>query len=243
MRGHGVGLDSGDGRSWYAWERSQRRAHAVAPTLCKDVALPHAQEFELYHNALSLCSKKARRYLAELGIPYTSHPVDLIETGRYATLSREFLRVNTAGTVPVLVHHGHPIYESREQIRYAAEHAGTPHTLTPEDPELRAALDRSLVADEDPTQAMDASAGNAVPGLAVPLFAAMIEDIGVTKILEALLFHRLKQRPLVFLALKLRGLERLHQLGPAMGVLRRSIIAMGRHLGDLESQLERSRGP
>ena len=212
-----------------------------------DVTLPHTQEFELYHNALSLCSKKSRLCLAELGIDYASHPVDLIETGRYETLSRDFLRVNPAGTVPVLVHHGHPIYESHEQIRYAAEHADTPHGLVPDDPELRDEMerwvDRSSLTGDDPTRAMDASAGNAVPGLTVPLFAAMIGEIGTPRILEGLLFHRLKQRPLVFLALKARGLEKLHRLTPAMQILERSIVSMGRHLDALEARLEKTGGP
>ena len=53
----------------------------------------------------------------------------------------------------------------------------------------------------------------------------------------------MKQRPLVFLALKLRGLERLHRLEPAMAVHRRSRDAMGRHLDDLEAQLKQSGGP
>jgi hypothetical protein len=102
---------------WWAWERSHRRRHPVPPGLQTDVEIPWEQEFELYHNALSLCSMKTRVCLAELRIPYRGHPIDLIETGRYETLSRHFLAVNPAGTVPVLVHRGHPIYESHEQIR------------------------------------------------------------------------------------------------------------------------------
>jgi glutathione S-transferase len=232
---------------WYAWERGHRRTYAVEPGLHREIALPHTQEFELYHNALSLCSKKTRLCLAELGIEYASHPVDLIETGSYQTLSRDFLRVNPAGTVPVLVHEGHPIYESHEQIRHAADHAGRAHSLLPEDPDLRAEMerfiDRSSLTGDDPTKAMEASAGNAIPGLTVPLFAAMISEIGYAKILEGLLFHRLKQRPLIFLGLKQRGLTRLHQLAPAMAVLSRSIVHMGRHLDALEEQLGKTGGP
>ena len=89
---------------WWAIERSRRTRHAVPAGLQKDVLLPHREEFELYHNALSLCSMKSRVCLAELGIPYASHPVDLIETGSYENIRPEFLRVNPGGTVPVLVH-------------------------------------------------------------------------------------------------------------------------------------------
>ena len=51
--------------------------------------------------------------LAEYGVPYDSIVIDLIETGRYQNISREFLKVNPAATVPVLLHNGHDIRVSR----------------------------------------------------------------------------------------------------------------------------------
>ena len=109
--------------AWWAWERSHRRTHPVPAGLQLHIELPHEQEFELYHNALSLCSMKTRVCMAELAIPYGNHPIDLIETGSYENIGRRFLAVNPGGTVPVLVHKGHPVYESHEQIRYAARFA------------------------------------------------------------------------------------------------------------------------
>ena len=73
---------------WWAWEKSHRRAHPVPAGLQPDITLSHEQEFELYHNALSLCSMKARVCMAELGVPYRSHHIDLIETGSYENISR-----------------------------------------------------------------------------------------------------------------------------------------------------------
>ena len=57
----------------------------TAPTggLHPEIQLPHRQEWELYHNSFSLCSKKLRVCMAELGLAYESHPIDLIETGSY----------------------------------------------------------------------------------------------------------------------------------------------------------------
>jgi glutathione S-transferase len=233
---------------WWAWERRHRRTRAMPGGLCADVTLPHEREFELYHNALSLCSKKVRVCLAELGIPYASRHVDLIETGSYENIGRRFLAVNPAGLLPVLVHRGHPVYESHEQIRYAAAHApaGAP-PLVPSDPVLAAEMQRwvertSLIGD-DPTVASRESAGGAVPGLTVPLFAAMIEDIPARRIVEGLLFHRLKTRPLAFLALKGRGLRGLARLRPAVRMLQRSIRDMGEHLDVLEVTLRTRGGP
>jgi glutathione S-transferase len=241
-----LGLGVAAALGWWAWEKSHRRTHPVPPGLQADVSLPHEREFELYHNALSLCSMKARVCLAELGIDYASHPIDLIETGSYENIGRRLLAVNPAGTVPVLVHRGHPVYESHEQIRYAAQHApaGAP-SLVPDDPELRrdmeAWIDRSSLTG-DPLNEGHLSAGNAVPGLTLPLFAAMIEKIPVRNILEGLLFHFDRRRPLMFLAFKARGLEGLPKLAPAMKALSRSRRQMGEHLDALEERLARG-GP
>ena len=67
------------------------------------IMLDHEQEWELYHNDFSLCSKKIRMCLEELGIDYKSHHIDLVETGRYENISRQFLKINPGGMVPVLV--------------------------------------------------------------------------------------------------------------------------------------------
>ncbi len=233
---------------WYVYEKSQRKTHAVPPGLQTDVTLPYEDEWELYHNALSLCSKKSRLCMSELGLPYRSHHVDLVETGSYEVLSRAFLAVNPAGTVPVLVHNGHPVYESHEQIRYAAEHApeGAPR-LVPDDPGLAAEMeewiDRSSLFGDDPLGNTDASAGNTVPGLTVPLFAAMMEEIPWSKPLEGLLFHRFKQRPLMFLAFKRSGIAKLHKTGPTAAVIQKCLQKMHRHLDALSDQLEKTGGP
>ena len=231
---------------WYGRERRLRRTHPMAGGLHAEVTLPHAAEFELYHNDFSLCSKKIRMCLAELEIPYLGHPIDLIETGGYETLSRRFLAVNPAALVPVLVHDGHPVYESHEILLYAAAHARTAHALTPADEPTRAVMqrwiDKSSLVGDDPTADLAGSAGNCVPGLTVPLFAAMIRDIGVTRILEGLLFHRIKSRPVTFLALKLAGLPRIGALPPVRRVVNASRRQMERHLEDLERQLAESGG-
>jgi glutathione S-transferase len=232
-----------------AWlvEARRRTRHPVPPGYQRDISLPHTQAFELYHNALSLCSMKTRVCLAELGIPYRSHPIDLIEMGAYENIRAPFLRVNPAGTVPVLVHRGHPIYESHEQIRYAARHApaGSP-SLIPDDPGLRAELERwvdrsSLTG--DPMNEGEQSAGNTVPGLTLPLFAAMIDRIAVWKILEGLLFHFDKRRPLLFLTLEAAGLARLGALRTVVKAIARSRRQLAVHLDALEEQLEKTGGP
>jgi glutathione S-transferase len=232
--------------SAWALESRRRRRHAVPPGQRPEISLPHAQPFELYHNALSLCSMKTRVCLAELGIAYASHPIDLIETGAYENIRAPFLRVNPAGTVPVLVHDGHPVYESHEQIRYAARFAAPGRApLVPADPALRAEMERWIDRSslDDPMRGAAKSAGNAAPGLTLPLFAAMIDRIAYWRILEGLLFHFDRRRPLLFLLLRRKGLERLASLRALIGAIARSRTHLAAHLDALEAQLATSGGP
>jgi glutathione S-transferase len=218
----------------------------MAGGLHADIDIPYDAEFELYHNGLSLCSKKVRFCLAELGIEYVSHHIDLIETGAYENLSRAFLAINPAAVVPVLIHRGHPVYESHDIIRYAADHSDTPGELVPADPARRAAMqtwvDRASLVGDDPIANASESAGNAVPGLTVPLFAAMIEEVPYWRIAEGVLFHRLKRRALLFLAMKAGGLSRLPR-SPARSIMAECASQIARHLDALDAQLEESGGP
>jgi glutathione S-transferase len=233
--------------AWYARELRLRRTHPMSGGLHPERSVPHREEFELYHNDFSLCSKKIRMCLAELEVPYLPHHIDLIETGSYETLSRRFLAVNPAALVPVLVHRGLPVYESHDILLYAAEHAKSREPLVPPDEATRAVMqrwiDRSSLVGDDPMEGVAASAGNCVPGLTLPLFAAMIRDIPAHRILEGLLFHRIKRRPLLFLLLKARGLGGFARSAP----MRRAVLAsrrhMERHLAEFAAQLAASGGP
>jgi glutathione S-transferase len=212
------------------------------------ITLPHSAEWELYHNSFSLCSKKLRVCLSELAIPHQSHHIDLIETGSYENVGRDYLAINPAGLLPVLLHRGHPIYESHEEIVYAAEHAGARgKELMPDDPSTRAEVERwidcaSLVG-PDPIKGTRQRAGHCVPGLTLPIFATMVHYIPVRKILRGLLSHPNKERPMIFLGLKMMGIHRLPRLGPAMQLLRQSLGHMGQHLDALGQQLDKHGGP
>jgi glutathione S-transferase len=229
---------------WYAWEARHRKTRPMSGGLHKDITLPHEQTWELYHNNLSLCSKKIRVCLDELGINYKAHHIDLIETGSYQTLSRDFLKVNPAASVPVLIHNGHPVYESHDQLIYAAAHSKTPNALVPDDEKKRQLMNhwvhKSSVIGDDPVATPQQTAGNAVPGLTLPLFATMIETIPTINILEGLLFHRIKSRALFFLILKLKGARKLPK--PVINVINKSRTAMHSHLDELETVLGNFQG-
>ena len=61
---------------WWAWEKSHRKTRQVPAGHQPDVRLPYEDEFELYHNARSWCSKKARvtRGLARLRAAKAANP-------------------------------------------------------------------------------------------------------------------------------------------------------------------------
>ncbi len=233
---------------WYFVERGRRVRHVVSSGLHEEITLPHDAEFELYTNAFSHCSRKARLVFAELGLPYAHKPIDLIETGHYETISPAYLKVNPAGQVPTLVHKGHPVYESDDIMKYAVAVAGPDApALTPSDPAQQAQMEKwidyAAIVGEDPIADMEGSAGACVPILTTPLFATMIRYIPVHRILVGLLFHHDKRRPVMFLAFKLLGVKRLPKIAPVYGLLTQARHHMGKHLLALEAQLEQSGGP
>jgi glutathione S-transferase len=228
---------------WFLWERNQRKTRAMTGGIHTDITLPHSQEYELYHNDLSLCSKKVRACLAELDIDYKAHHIDLIETGSYETLSRHYLAVNPSGTVPALVHCGHPIYESHDIIAYVAEKnaAAGRQALVPVADNAKILMqywvDKASMKGDDPAQGLANSAANCAALLTIPLFSAGIKAIPTYRIFEGLLFHRLRSRAALFLFLKARGLAGITRVPRFMTALGAARESMHKHLDELNTHL------
>ncbi len=64
---------------------------------------------ELYTHPMSPCAQKVRIVLAEKGLAWTKHHVNLQEK---ENLRPEYLQLNPLGVVPTLVHDGKPVIES-----------------------------------------------------------------------------------------------------------------------------------
>jgi len=64
---------------------------------------------ELYHHGTSVCAAKPRILLAEKGLTWTSHYIDILKGEQFAP---EYLKLNPKGVVPTLVHNGHVLRES-----------------------------------------------------------------------------------------------------------------------------------
>jgi len=87
----------------------------------------------LYHFAMSNCSQRVRLALAEKGLAWTSHHVN-IATGEQ--LSASYRRIHPAGLVPALVDDGQVIIESNDIIDYLDQHLAGP-ALAATDPQQR----------------------------------------------------------------------------------------------------------
>lgn len=227
---------------WFFWEKMHRKTHSMAGGIHEHITLPHQQEFELYHNALSQCSKKVRVCLDELGISYEGHHIHLVETGYYETLSRHFLKVNPAGILPVLLHNGHPVYESHDILSYAAAHSKNPDLLVPEEnsakEDMQYWVDKASFIGEDADAAIKVSAGYCSGMLSLPMFAAGMTYIPLRYPFVGLLFHRLKIRAVLFSLLKISGLKGFIKITPLLKKMAAGRDYMHRHLAELEQRLE-----
>lgn len=70
---------------------------------------------ELYHHGSSVCAAKVRMTLAEKGLEWEGHYIDIL-TGEQFT--PEFMKLNPKAVVPVLVHDGNVITESTVICEY-----------------------------------------------------------------------------------------------------------------------------
>jgi len=64
---------------------------------------------ELYHNAFSTCSQKVRLVLAQKGLDFKSHEIDLIGGGQHDS---EYIKLNPNHVVPTLIDQGAVLIES-----------------------------------------------------------------------------------------------------------------------------------
>jgi glutathione S-transferase len=200
------------------------------------IDLPFDEPLELYANGFSLCSAQVRLCLAEKKLEYKLNHIHLIETGWYQSCSPEFKKINPGATVPVLVHNGHPIYESKSQIEYLCDKFEGGGDLRPP-PDAPSKWVHTYVLKNIKIGGVDPETmGNCIPGLTMPIFAAMIPEIPVSKIVWGLRHHPNKERCFFFLLLKLLG-STFIRLPPIHNMVRASREAMSEHLNDLDGLL------
>lgn len=220
-----------------------RRQIIMRGGIDRSVTLAHTAPVELYSNSFSHCSRKVRLVLAELGISYRHHAIDLIETGRYQTQSPEYLQVNPSGLVPTLVHEGRPVFESDDILAYAQTIAGDDAPrLVPVDPALADQmnhwLDFCAIVSADIFGNMQTRAGACIPGLTMPIFMASVQYVPLSQVLKGFLVHFTVKSPALFTAFKLFGIRNLFRLKPLKTLVHNSRDCMQIHLQTLNNSLE-----
>lgn len=233
------------------------RTEEVAGGFHQEILLPHSKSVELYHNPTSSASQKVRTCLHEAGINFLSHEISLPSSGSYESKFPWYLRINPAGTVPVLIHGGHPVYESHEQIRYIDEvlRDSQRPSLRPSDPEKLEIMNKwvekcSMVRPEIMATAGRGEAfsrvGNVLPAMTIPVFAAnMIHIFSIPQTLGALVltpFMSEKFFPLVTVGFKMFGLRFL-KFPPIAKFAGLALPSLTLHLRQLEADLVHGGGP
>ena len=226
--------------------RHRYGAKPVAAGVRHGERVPHDGEFELYANGFSHCSRKTMLALAEHDITFTYRHVDLIETGRYGTLDKDYLRINPNGLIPALVHNGVPIIDSDEIVDYVttevASHAeGVPSLETPE--RHRFWIEKCRLDSLDPMEDIGTHIGACIPGLTLPLFAVMMQSVSFSALLRGLALHNDRKRVMFFVMARLLGPERVVTVTPIRKLIDTSKSAAAKHLQELEQHLAESGGP
>jgi glutathione S-transferase len=91
---------------------------------------------ELFHHGSSVCAAKVRVTLAEKGLEWNGHYVDILKGEQF---DPSYMKLNPKAVVPTLVHDGHTIVESTVICEYLDEVSLEP-PLKPTDPRARAEM-------------------------------------------------------------------------------------------------------
>jgi glutathione S-transferase len=102
-------------------------------------------EIELYHYWDSFCSYKVRICLAEKGLAWNGHYIDLMT---FENLRPDYLAINRKGVVPTLRHDGDLIPESSTINEFLDDRYPEP-ALRPSDPLMRARMRNWVKTEED----------------------------------------------------------------------------------------------
>jgi len=106
----------------------------------RDTTLKRLKGLHLWHSGLSSCSQRVRITLAEKGLDWQSHPVDL---SRMEHATPQYQAINPKGLVPALVDNGVLLIESCDIIEYLDQTYAEP-ALQPDNAATQAEMKRWL---------------------------------------------------------------------------------------------------
>jgi ganglioside-induced differentiation-associated protein 1 len=92
---------------------------------------------ELYHHGSSVCAAKVRLALAEKGVEWTGHYIDILKGEQF---DPAYIKLNPKAVVPTLVHDGFVLQESTVTCEYVDEVFSGAPSLVPADAKGRAQM-------------------------------------------------------------------------------------------------------
>jgi glutathione S-transferase len=177
--------------------------------------------FELYHDWDAFCCIKVRFCLAEKGVAWTGHHVDL---QRMEQLTPQYLAVNPRGVVPAVRHDGRIIVESSIINEYIDEYFEGP-SLSPSAPFERAQMRLWIRFEEDILH----------PAVRGPTYQLMLRRAFATMPAD-LIEQRIALSPTAEKAARLR--EASNGLVPNRDEVERARVAMSAALDRMEARLQ-----
>ena len=160
--------------------------------------LPHTHEWELYHNEQAP-SQRIRACLAELHIAYKSHEVR-IQTDINNSISKNLMAAVTKFQVPLLLHNGRAIYNSRRQISYlVAQHERGARLLpatAEENTRLEYWLNKLSARDENDFSLAGSASGNELFTIALPVMGAFLERLKAKLLVKMFMLYPFFRKPL-----------------------------------------------
>lgn len=207
--------------------------------------VPHTLLYEFYHCcSVDMDAQKILCILAEKGVEFKEHEIDIGFFGKCEQLEDRLLRVNPNGTQPTLVHDGHPVVGIEEIISYLEESVEGPAML-PASPEERKEVIRWIqTCTHAPVAGLNDDKGNpqwtlgmATRLLSVPVLSAATRPITFSHSLWAVWRH---PNPLPEFGIIPRALTRNFRAAegvPEKQVARLAFAVLSHSLDGLEKEL------
>jgi len=251
--------------TYIIWAILHPKKHETVPGYHPEITVKHnknpptTHKLELYYQMFSSNSTKVRCALGEAGlvegVDFIGHSINMHDPAEAKGWT--FLKINPAGTVPCLVHNGHPIYHSHEQIRYILKTFCKPGLLDVEDrfkKECEESIETTSMMKEeidvDPIKAMEKRAGNCLFPMTIPMFVGNMVyggskanslHMGLTDCMKQLLWIPIAKDNMkvvgMFMASKKYGKDTVEKVAPIKNFVDGVKSAIEIHMKNLNVQV------
>jgi len=216
-----------------------------------DITIPHDETVELYYADISSMSMKVRFCLAAAEVKFKPNLVQLPAAGSFETKKASYLRINPMGTVPVLIHNGHPVHDSCEQLLYIAEQLDqTPgKTLMPKDTNDRLIckywLKQTAMNPNELQDNMEAGlkrrSGNLIPMLSLPILPVIASKLSWLSVVQSFLVQGFAAKQVLIFLFATMGVHTFKFLPFLTKVVKMAKKNLLAHLAELEDFLKSKR--